>query len=674
MILDLFDIDYSKIQLWLKDTIHLNVSIDLIGSVFNIIIFIAILIFIVKCGKTMLNWISNVFTEHNRWRKRYIKDHLNIAFLSYNTKESRQKYIQTRIQNEAPSNYEELEDSNVNSISENFIQKFLDAILIESNTRRLYCILADSGMGKSTALVNLFTSYINKYKQTTIPFEIRILSLADDNVLDNINKIDNQQKTILLLDALDENIEAVENHNIFLAKLEKTFVNFRFVVITCRTQFFPSEQEQLKQSKLIKEDGETKGFAAYNTFYVSPFNDEEISQYLNRVFGKRNFRKETIERRKRADEIIENPKCRSLIVRPMILAHIEQLAKDDRDYHMAIDIYDAMVDYWLNREVGRMAETQKESRKELLRKLSSELAQDIFNNRTERRGYYINKDDFETFLNSRDLSNDTLHFRERSLLNRDGAGLVKFSHKSFLEYFLAQNYFNDASAIDDLSGMDFLKVLYDELCIKYINESFVDGNVLYHAIERNVIYENKHKSVIMPFISIVIKKIGSLKLRYLEGVHANKLHLSDNISPNIFNETYDWMLNIYALEIDTKNRITNLNLIRKFPNLSYLFINSNVGMSNGKLISQVTKTHPNITLVLNNKCIVDKGNLSIDELLLSSSTIIKINQLNRLNEDINDEISKMRMTLEQYANDYSDLSEFQVDPLDRIPEKTIKNH
>lgn len=646
MIFELFNIDCDKVRLWLSNTHKINISSEVIQNSVDWMITIIILAIIILYGKKIYAYVKNLCTINNKWRKEYIKEHLCNTFIEYKTKRLNGKYITTRMQNEAPSIYEEPQMSNANLISNNFIDHFLNNVFIDSNSERLYCILADSGMGKTTALVNLFISYIYKYKESSIPFKVKILSLTDNKVIDSIRSINSPSNTILLLDALDENIEAVVDHKSFLLKLEDACSEFRFVVLSCRTQFFPSDEEQIKESKIVT-DGSSKGYASYNTFYLSPFNDSEISKYIDREFGKCKsfcFRINKMRRRKKADSIVANKGCKNLLVRPMILSHIKQLADDNREYTVAIDIYDAMVNYWLDREVGRIEREKRDEQKHLLRILSSELAQNIYENRIERKGYYINKEDFDLFLSSREIDNNTLHFRERSLLNRDATGLVKFSHKSFLEYFLAKNYFDNINSLDDFSGLDFSKELYYELCAKYFNEHASScKNEIFTSVTRNHIDKfrllaNKKNIDIVPvpaitFQTIIIQSISSFNLRYLEFLNAEKLIVCESINLNIFDVKFNWMSKIVALEIQIKHN-TNFTNIKNFKNLQYLFLDGNIGISKEKLIKQVLKVFPGITLIYNAQCLLRNGEKYASNLFALSESIAQFEELVKINNKI----------------------------------------
>lgn len=55
-------------------------------------------------------------------------------------------------------------------------------------------------------------------------------------------------------------------------------------------------------------------------------------------------------------------------------------------------------------------------------------------------------------------------FRRRSLINHDTTGAFKFSHKSFLEYFLAQHYFENPDFEFSFEGMDMAELFYKGFC------------------------------------------------------------------------------------------------------------------------------------------------------------------------------------------------------------------
>lgn len=567
---------------------RLNLPIETIQWILDLFALLAILGLIAGAiwfSGRIWNSVCTYINKNKSWRRKYFANHIGPEFASHKSyRIDKGYYIETRIQDETPSKFEDPFTATINSITENFINRFINDILKESNTEeRLYCILAGSGMGKTTALVNLFISYIYHYNERDLPYEIRILSLANSDVINAIKAIRTKPRTILLLDALDENIDAVSNLDAFMNKLEIACKEFRFVIISCRTQFFPDEESQLKESRLIK-DGERKGYAQYNTFYISPFNTTEINKYITKVFPLLKFKK-----RRKAISIINNKSCSHLLVRPMVLSHIKQLVEDAREYKYAVDVYDAIVDYWLDREVGREHIDERQSRKEILRQLSEDLAVDIYKNKDTRKGYYIKKDDFDNFLIKHNTDNSTIHFRERSLINRDAHGLIKFSHKSFLEYFLAYNFVNGEVYANDFNGIEVAQTIYYEICKKRLTASKAvkDSDFI---IEDN---ENGNK--------IIIKKIKDVDVRWIDYLSPIFLTTYTTLIKDLTNNDFAWHKHIKVCELYIKGSNTEyLKLITKFSNLQFIHVHGDICMRREKYIDTLLRIFPKATIIIGN--------------------------------------------------------------------------
>lgn len=66
-------------------------------------------------------------------------------------------------------------------------------------------------------------------------------------------------------------------------------------------------------------------------------------------------------------------------------------------------------------------------------------------------------------------------FRRRSLINHDTTGAFKFSHKSFLEYFLAQHYFENSDFDFSFDGMDMAELFYKGFCKREYRDKLNDN-------------------------------------------------------------------------------------------------------------------------------------------------------------------------------------------------------
>lgn len=119
------------------------------------------------------------------------------------------------------------------------------------------------------------------YQMDGTGHDIEILSLIQSDVIDKINRIEDKRNVILLLDALDENVEAMKNFDDFWNKLLFAIKDFNRVIITCRTQFFSSSDKEPNYTTISSFSSE-KGVKAFIRFYISPFKDKERILYIKK--------------------------------------------------------------------------------------------------------------------------------------------------------------------------------------------------------------------------------------------------------------------------------------------------------------------------------------------------------------------------------------------------------
>lgn len=409
-----------------------------LGSLLAIIVtFISLINKVIKCIKKII-----VLVQKRRDLENWYNE------LGYNFNESTQKsfkyYISTRGQDIDPSNSEEIIDSRT-YISQELIPYFIQKDF-DGNKSKYYIILADSGMGKTTFLYNLHFSY---YKKKLKKYEIKFVPLGKKDVCLEIRKIEKKSNVILLLDGLDENEEAISNYESFLQKIVGETIQFHTVIITCRTQFFPSQPDEPNQVASFSINTNEK-LIRFEKIYISPFNEEEINLYLRKKYNII-FEKDKIEKSKK---IIAN--CPQLMVRPMLLAYIDDLIVDNTIlYNSAYEIYRALVHKWVNREAVD---------NDVLYEFSEKVAEYMYNKKT----IYINEEEIKRICKNFEIHLEYIEAKTRSLLNRDAGGNYKFAHKSILEYFLAKKAFNDLAfrkkvTLDRFNGYDMVKFFLFEL-------------------------------------------------------------------------------------------------------------------------------------------------------------------------------------------------------------------
>ncbi len=384
-------------------------------------------------------------------------------------------FIESKWQNNSPTREEEPLFTHKFVSKSTLIPHFIKTAFNENKVSdKFYLVLADSGMGKTTFMINLYVRYNfffnrhNKYKIKLIPFGYQ------GNVIEKIKEIKKEEipNTILLLDAFDEYTKILpptesdkltddERFRKVLDEVIETVQDFREVVITSRTQYFPGEEDQPYELKIPTFD--SKGFHTLAKFYLSPFDDKEIRRYLNKKYGI--LRVWNRKKKQKARRIVSNsPK---LMVRPMLLSYIDYLVDGDQHYTNTYDIYDALINKWIEREGDKREHhhVNREKLKQNLHKYSQLVAVKIYEQRKEKKSLQLCKAD-ATDVN---VELKDYQMTGQSLLTRDSDNNWKFAHKSILEFFLAKEALENGGFAKklDFSGMDMARQFWIEYHLKH---------------------------------------------------------------------------------------------------------------------------------------------------------------------------------------------------------------
>lgn len=423
------------------------------------------IIFIIAAGTILYGivkfiiWVCGLIGKMRQkpWREETIK---KILTPDYCSQLAEQKYfISTKFTTTPPNNLEDPMEVERTQSAKNLIDYFIDSVLVEANsTNRFYCILAGAGMGKTTWAVNLVTSYIKHYKKSTCPFDINLISLAHKDFADMVQQIEEKNRTILILDALDENAEASASIEEFMQKLDDLIRNFRFVILTSRTQFFPSEEDEPHKTSILRLSGD-KGNYEYHKMYISPFTQDDVAAFLGKKYRNR-------KKRKKAEAIVK--RCASLATRPLLLSHLDDILESDQEYITLYDIYTALIDAWIKREVRFFSGEVTPELCEQLYDFSLNFAIQLFVNREQSTNMRMRREQYNQFIAEYKYTN--YNFSGRSLINRDAEGTLKFSHKTFYEYFLAKaKFINPDMELPD-SGYELAWTFYELLVKSRLNK------------------------------------------------------------------------------------------------------------------------------------------------------------------------------------------------------------
>ena len=302
--------------------------------------------------------------------------------------------------------------------------------LLPNSANKYVILLADSGMGKSSFVLNYYLRHISTSKEQEYPLVAIPLYKDKESVDDELRqriRPEDRHNTIVLLDALDEDAVAIQDHSARINELQNLCKGCRNVVLTCRTQFFLDDN----QIPVYPDDGlsglgaDTKALR-YRRVYLSPFSDKQVRECLDKMFPSR---RQKTQRREAAHIVEQIP---DLKARPLVLSFIELLVQSGMQFTRLSQIYDQMVRRWMERETSRRL-TAEES-EVILEEFSERLAVCLF----LKRAYQMNSKGLKNFTKKNNIKLEDWKLRGRSLLNRDAGDNYKFAHRSFMEFFIAK--------------------------------------------------------------------------------------------------------------------------------------------------------------------------------------------------------------------------------------------
>ena len=345
-------------------------------------------------------------------------------------------FIRSKCTNLDPAQEKELRHAL--AVARDDLFQVVDRFIQGEGATKHMMVLADSGTGKTTFVLNYYVYNQRKRRGKRHPLAIVPLGHEDaDGLIRQILALDSPYdpgKTVLFLDALDEDTQAVADHFQRIRALMELCRPFRRVVLTCRTQFFRKDEEIPLDTGIVRvgpREAGQKGTIEFRKLYLAPFDDDDVRRYLRKRyhFWWLQFWSGSPYRR----SLAMARQIELLSVRPMLLAHIPVIAGKGRFTTHITELYEIMVDAWVKREEGWIAP-------HTLTEFSERLAIDIFYKRKARGSERVPGDDVCRFARRWCRGEPEWKFTGRSLLNRDAEGHFKFAHRSIMEYLFVRRF------------------------------------------------------------------------------------------------------------------------------------------------------------------------------------------------------------------------------------------
>lgn len=423
----------------------------------------------------LIFWQAGVWLKRLQQRLKDNRTARELVHFRYNYKDVQQKrelFIPTQGQNNSPAYEEEPQQGTKFIVKQPLIPFFIKTAFSEKKeSEKFYLVLADSGMGKTTFMINLYLQYHSlfnlrrKYKMKLFPF-------GDKDIIQWIKEIKSEEArdTILLLDAFDEykallppekpdGLSDDERFQKVLDEVIESVKEFREVVITSRTQYFPGQEDKPYELKIPRFGRE--GFHTLAKLYISPFEKKEIHRYLNKKYGVLKF----WNRRKKhiaASVVQRSPK---LMVRPMLLSYIDYLVDPKKVYNNTCQIYETLIDKWLEREADKRKykSEDREKFKSDLYAFSRLAALEIYQKRKQNN--LLSKEEATAICSNHQIDLRGYEITGQSLLTRDASQNWKFAHKSILEFLIAKEALENIGFLKeiDFAGMDMALQFYREV-------------------------------------------------------------------------------------------------------------------------------------------------------------------------------------------------------------------
>lgn len=397
-----------------------------------------------------VGWIQKLLDRalsRRREDRKEITDLINVDIDQF-----KRLYIEPDFQPYNPANAEDDEEDEVESKFRIAAYEWLDSFLVDpkrKDGRHVAFILSDAGMGKTSLLAML------KLSSMSIPtfwpgMNFKLLKLGP-STLDDIKGLESTMamvQTVLLLDSLDEDPAAFGRIDDRLEEILRATQEFRQVIVTCRTQFFPLQNTFERNGARIKIGGFT-----CRIVYLALFSEDQCDAYLAKVFPKRPSEMSA------ARKLIQSMK--SLRMRPMLLAHVEDLMErsDEVEEWVPFTIHRALVETWLDREERKKKGVKAEELREACRMMAIHL---------QRSGDRTISVDGLALLLARESVPDAIRnvqeFGGRSLLNLNSDGEYRFAHYSIQEFLVVDHMAKYPERMAEYSG----QVRYSEELVEFL--------------------------------------------------------------------------------------------------------------------------------------------------------------------------------------------------------------
>ncbi|MCB0852094.1 MAG: SUMF1/EgtB/PvdO family nonheme iron enzyme [Bacteroidetes bacterium] len=287
-------------------------------------------------------------------------------------------------------------------------------------------------MGKTTFLMNLFHDCTTSMNGRNQNFSLEFFSLANPSALERIAKIENQGETVLFLDGFDEDAQSVVNFRERFNEIYTLSKNFAKVIMTSRKGLVSFYESQTFEEYLLGSD-EGKAGMVLSCVYIPEMSVQDVAEYVAQSYS----HKEKHKRRKVTDFIKQS---HLLVGRPVLLSYVEELMLQNREYSFAYEMYETLVNSWIEKEELIFDSSQKQwSAKEERKAFYRALSVAIHRKQRELGGLSLDKKELTEVGLAHSLNLQAFESSPNSMISYfPEEEEFRFTHRLIWEYFLAK--------------------------------------------------------------------------------------------------------------------------------------------------------------------------------------------------------------------------------------------
>ena len=130
--------------------------------------------------------VKNLYADYQKRQRR--KELAQCHFDLQDIRQKEEYYIETRAQNIPPALEDGAETGGTFIVTKELIPFFINRVFRKKEKEKFYFILGNSGMGKTTFMVNLFFRYTSM-SSLNRAYTIKLLSFAYKDILEKIEEV-----------------------------------------------------------------------------------------------------------------------------------------------------------------------------------------------------------------------------------------------------------------------------------------------------------------------------------------------------------------------------------------------------------------------------------------------------------------------------------------------------